>query len=660
MPNKSQIYTLIQKQRWQDAQRVCTRFCNEHADDAEAWFLLGAICGKLGSFAESEQACARSLALSPDMPVTLCNLGIALREQGKREEAIPVFHQAIKLKPDFAQAYNELGGALQLAGQLDDAAEHYRRARSLDPSYALASFNLATVFVAQGKVADAEIALQQAIKLNPHYAEAHSLLGQLLRAQQRLDEAIVHFRQVPKLKPDDAYAWNALGGAVLARSGANYYPEAEQCYREAMRCQPEIPEFYLNLAVLLRQRGRHEEALELFRKATELRPGYETAIAGVAQVLEHKGDFEGAYAAIRPLLEQGTTESTVALAFAVIARHINHRDEAVALLEKIVLLPKPEHELRTSHFTLGKLYDSMKAYDMAFRHFATAHRIDPAVYDPAQNRRKFDELMDVFSAEKLARLPRSTSRSKLPVFIVGMPRSGTSLVEQILASHPQVHGAGELEDIYRMTETLSTMLGGKITYPQCVMGAKRRHLDELAQRHLAMLGKFSKTATRVVDKMPHNFLALGMIELLFPGARIIHCKRDPVDTCFSIYGLPFIASHPYTDRLEHLGSYYLEYLRLMEHWKSVLSVPILEVKYEELVADQEGISRQMVEFCGLPWDERCLNFHEAERVVTTHSYDQVRRPIYKQSVARWKNYESHLTPLIEALSQDSSWINREA
>lgn len=652
MSNKPQIHALIQKQRWQEAQKNCAQFCNANPDDAEAWFLLGAIYGQVGAFGESEMACRRSLALRPDMPMTLCNLGIALRQQGKLVEAISVFLQALKLKPDFAQAYNELGSAQQLAGRLDEAAERYRRAMSLNPSYALACFNLATVFAAQGKISDAIVTLQQAIKLQPEYVEAHTLAGQLLRAEKRLDEAIFYFRQAVKLKPGDAYGWNALGGAVVARSGTNYYPEAEQCYREAIRHNPEMPEFYLNFAVLLRQRGRHEEALELFRKAAELRPGYETAIGGIAQTLEHKGDFDGAYATIHPLLDQGTSESTVALAYAVIARHINQRDAAVALLEKIVLLPKPAHELRTLHFALGKLYDSMKEYDKSFRHFATAHCIESATYDPAQNSRKFDELIEVFSAENMARLPRSTSRSNLPVFIVGMPRSGTSLVEQILASHPQIYGAGELEDMHRMSETLSTMLGGKINYPQCVASAKRKHLDELAQRHLAMLRKLTKTATRVVDKMPHNFLALGLIELLFPGAHIIHCKRDPIDTCFSIYGLPFNASHPYTDSLEHLGSYYLEYLRLMEHWKTVLSVPILEVQYEELVADQERISRQMVEFCGLPWDERCLNFHEAERLVTTHSYDQVRRPIYKQSVARWKHYERHLDPLIEVLGRN--------
>jgi tetratricopeptide (TPR) repeat protein len=457
-----------------------------------------------------------------------------------------------------------------------------------------------------------------------------------------------------------AYVWNALAGAVMDSMQHRSFEEAEKCYREAIRYQPEVPEFYVNLAMLVRGPGKLEEALKLFQKAIELRPGYETAIGGISQVLELMGDFDGAYETIRPLLKCGTEESAVALAYAAVARHFNQRQEAAALLEKAMLLPKLDHELRTMHFALAKLYDSMKEYDQSFQHSVAAHRFQRAVYDPEQNKRKFDELIAVFNAENLAHFPRSTNHSRLPVFIVGMPRSGTSLVEQILASHPQVYGAGELEDVHGMAVTLATMLGGKTAYPQCLTDAKRRHLDELAQRYLAKLSKFSRTAIRVTDKMPHNFMVLGLIELLFPGAHIIHCKRDPVDTCLSIYGLEFNANHPYADNLEHLGAYYLEYRRLMEHWKSVLSVPILEVKYEELVADQEGISRQMVEFCDLPWDERCLNFHQAERVVTTHSYDQVRRPIYKQSVARWKNYESHLTPLIEALSQGSSWINREA
>lgn len=650
MASKQQIQALIQKQRWQDAKSACTQYCNANPNDAEAWFLLGAICGQLGAFAESEEACRRSLALYPNMPMTHANLGIALRQQGKLEEAIATFGETLRLKPDLAQAHNELGVALQLAGKLVEAAECYRKAIAYQPDYAQAFFNLGTAMAAQGQFADAIATLQQAIKLNSNYPEAHFQLGEMYRGQKRSDEAIAHYRQALKLQPNNAFAWNALAGATMDGMGSqDAYEQAEKAYKEAIRHQSNIPEFYLNLGVLLREQGRHDEAMTLFRKAVELRPGYDLAIAGMARVLEHRGDFAGAYSLLAPLAEGDSQDATVAMAYAAVARHVDKREAAVELLEKLVQQPKHAHELRAMHFTVGNLYDAMKVYDRAFEHYREAHAIDPSPYNPAQEVAKFDALIEVFSAENLASLPHAANRSQLPVFIVGMPRSGTSLVEQIIASHPSVFGAGELGDVHRMTLKLPEMLGGKVPYPQCVRDAKRKHFDELSQRHLAMLGKFSKTATRVTDKMPHNFLALGLIELLFPGARVIHCKRNPIDTCFSIYSLPFNVSHAYVDDLAHLGAYYRQYQRLMEHWKSALHIPYMEVQYEDLVENQEAVTRQLIDFCGLDWDERCLRFHEADRVVTTHSYDQVRRPLYKKSVARWKHYEAGLGPLIEAL-----------
>jgi hypothetical protein len=267
---------------------------------------------------------------------------------------------------------------------------------------------------------------------------------------------------------------------------------------------------------------------------------------------------------------------------------------------------------------------------------------------------KFDELIEVFSAENAARRPRAVNKSRLPIFIVGMPRSGTSLIEQILASHSEVYGAGELEDLPALVDSLAEMVGSKTPYPQCVDILKRKGLDEIAQRHLGKLAGLSMKAARVTDKMPHNFLHLGVIDMLFPGARVIHCMRDPIDTCLSIYSLPFNASHHYSSDLVNLGAHYQRYQGLMAHWKKVLRVPMLDIQYEELVNNQEEVTRKMLDFCGLGWEERCLRFYESERSVVTFSYDQVRRPLYKKSVARWKNFEQHLGPLIKALQGDGN------
>jgi len=248
----------------------------------------------------------------------------------------------------------------------------------------------------------------------------------------------------------------------------------------------------------------------------------------------------------------------------------------------------------------------------------------------------------------MASLPRASIRSERPLFITGMPRSGTTLVEQILSSHPDVHGAGELADIGEMAESLPARLGTQLQFPQCLSHVTTAHLDQLATGYLDTLERLSPDARRVTDKML-GFIYLGLIELVLPGARIIHCVRDPMDTCLSGYFQDFSRSHPYSYDLHNLGVYYRSYQKIMHNWKNVLSLPIMEVQYEDMVTNQEVTSRKVIDFCGLEWDERCLDFHKNERFVGTASYNQVRRPMYKTSLGRWKKYEQFLEPLKKAL-----------
>ena len=324
------------------------------------------------------------------------------------------------------------------------------------------------------------------------------------------------------------------------------------------------------------------------------------------------------------------------------------------MLERVLDRPAlSEWERSSLLFSLGGLHDHLGAFDAAFRCYREANALRHARFDGDAVTRLTDQRVAYFSAERLARLPRAAKRDDLPVFIVGMPRSGTSLVEQILASHPRVAGAGELRLIGAIARSLNlgTDSGAVEAAPDLAPGLDQESIDRAAASHLERLRAIGGEAARVTDKMPYNFRHLGLISLLFPDARIIHCLRDPMDTCMSCYFQGFRAGNSQTFDLGHLGAFYVQYDRLMRHWRRVLDIPVLEIRYEDHVAEPERTCREMLAFLDLEWDPRCLRFHESRRVVRTASRDQVREPIYTRSVARWRNYERHLGPLKEALAE---------
>jgi hypothetical protein len=281
------------------------------------------------------------------------------------------------------------------------------------------------------------------------------------------------------------------------------------------------------------------------------------------------------------------------------------------------------------------------------------HAIDRArgeAFDPAVHAAYVDRLIATFTPAYFEQVRGFGLDTDVPIFVVGMMRSGTTLVEQILASHPLVYGAGERIELGLLASGLPRRLGVADEYPECVRHLDRATVQAVATTVLQGLQERSDGARHVVDKMPLNFLGLGLIATLFPKARIIHCQRDPVDTCLSCYLRNFAASFTFTYDLQHLGLYYRQYERLMAHWRAVLPLPIFELRYEELTAEPETHTRQLLAFCGLPWDERCLRFHETERPVRTASMLQVRQPMYRSAVGRWQRYEKHLSPLLAALA----------
>lgn len=576
-------------------------------------------------------------------------LGVIRAEQGEFISAEEHLRLALELDPEYADALYYIASVLQVRGELDAAFNSVKRAVELDPAFTDAKQLLMRLQQAQDNPDLIQTSGVAAVVISATSQQAFNQADSLLK-QGKFSEAASYFETVTQQQPELAIAWFML---ARTRGQMAQHTEAERCCREAIRLDDNLIAAHMMLASFLLMQGKVEEACKHSDKALQLAPEDVNAIALAANIAKHMGDPEKSYVLLSPLLEKGVQQINVALAFAMISKDIGRQQQAIDLMEKI-LDSDPALSVTGKcnlHFNLGILCDSIKQYDQAFFHYQQGNKLKSLSFDRQHHERIIEKHIATHSAEFMARLPRPASPSSRPVFIVGMVRSGTSLIEQILASHPDIYGAGELADIYQISNFLPGMLGADIPYPECMSQLSQEHVDNLAQRYLDHLIQISPNAKRVVDKLPGNFMHLGLIESLFPDAHVIHCMRNPVDTCLSAYFQDFSSNHPYAYDLSNLGAFYRGYLKVMEHWREVLHIPLLEINYEDLIADQEQVSRMLVEFCGLEWDESCLQFHKSKRLVRTASYDQVNRPLYKQSVSRWKNYESHLESLLSALKE---------
>jgi tetratricopeptide (TPR) repeat protein len=474
--------------------------------------------------------------------------------------------------------------------------------------------NKATELHQAGKLREAEQLYRQVVATDPTHTYALNNLGILASQAERHDEAMSYLRRALALEPNVAEFHANLAVAYRAAHGAG---AALAEFREALRLKPTSPQCHTDLSEALIEVGQAEEALPLALEAKRLDPKYPTT-----------------YGLLGQLAGQGLYAMT---------------DEDVGQMEGLLAQGglSAENEALVN-FALASWREKQGDYDAAFRGYQKGNEVRREIYRKAGQtfnretyRAQIDALMAGFTPKAFERMRGMGVASERPVFVVGMVRSGTSLVEQILSSHPQIFGCGELKEI----DILSSHF-----YPACSKGITGAMVQRLADSYLQKLArKAGPEPLRVVDKMPRNFIHLGMIAMLFPRARVIHTRRDPLDTCISAFVQNFQHVN-YATSLEDVGEYYHEYERLMEHWRKVLPLKMYEVVYEELVADQERISRELIAHCGLKWDDRCLAFHKNPRAVRTVSRLQVRQPIYNRSVARWKRFEAYLQPLHDALA----------
>ncbi len=620
---------------------------------------LGGAYNALGKIPEAVACCRRALALKPDYVEAHNNLGNALKDQGKLDEAVACYRRALALKPGYPEAHNNLGVALKDQGKLVEAVACYGRALALKPDYAEAHNNLGIACKDQGKLDEAVACCRRALELKPGYAEAHNNLGNALKDQGKLDEAVACCRRALELKPGYAEAHNNLGVALKDQGKLD---EAVICYRRALALKPDYVVAHNNLGAAFKDLGQLDEAVACYRRALELKPDFAGTHYNLGNIREQMGDLQGAEDCYRAALRY---DSRFVFAHhklaALLGGKLPEKDLAAQrrLLEQGSASGAPtdptDEERLFLHFGLAQVLDAQGEYAEAAQHLAQGNALQLAdwrkrgrEYDPQEHESLVTRMIAACTPDFFERVRGFGLESELPVFVVGLPRSGTTLVEQILASHSQVFGAGE---IHLAGETVTALGGQGADSIEGLRQLDRETTRRLAAQHLERLRTLNPTALRIVDKMPDNYLLLGLLASLFPRAKFIHCRRDLRDVAVSCWMTRFEEVRWANDQ-QHIASRFRQYQRIMEHWRKVLPAPLLETDYEETVADLEGAARRLVAWCGLEWEPTCLEFHRAKRPVSTASAVQVRKPVFRTSLARWKHYEQVLGPLLARLSPD--------
>lgn len=503
--------------------------------------------------------------------------------------------------------------AFLAAQEPQKAVALYQRILQQDPKHLHANYSLAMVLHRSGRNEAALAHIGRVVSQQPEHIESQVLLSNVLLALGRQPEAQQNLQKLAEMHPREDAVFMALGNV---EESCGHLDAAVQHWDKAFSLNRKNVNALANQARILSAQGDADAALNVLRRARTLKPGYGEChyrIAMLAKQKEYSEDIK--------LMEQAAQQGT------------GSRQDKMFLA-----------------YALGKVFDDLQEYDKAFRYLQEGNDLRrqslPVPYSGELEQAQFNQIKAIFSGEFIQRHRLSADSPFTPIFVVGMPRSGTSLVEQILASHSRVFGAGELQDMNEVITCLQQI--STKPFPGDVDQLTEAHYRVLAARYVDRV-RMETDKPVIVDKMPHNFRYLGLITMLFPNAKIIHCQRDPMDTCFSIYKQLFSESHPYACEQSALGHYYRLYQDLMAHWNKVIPSKILNLQYEDLVADTEQKTRLMLDFCGLDFESNCLAFFATRRVVNTPSQSQVRQPIYQSAVHHWQHYEANLQPLEKAL-----------
>ena len=662
--------------RHEDAE-AAARKCIELKDDIpEAWLNLGTALVSQGKRDEAVEAWEKALEIKPDFALALNNIGNVLRDEGKLEASAEKCRKALEIDPKYPEALNNLANALMDLEELEESESYYRQAAAAKPDYAEAHNNLAINLIKQdrfkeaiqsarvalsyrqdyasallalsmasraiGELDEAEKAIQQAVILEPESAEVRIDLADLLFMKDRYGDAEIELKRAQDLQPSTPRVYLKLA-EVLERG--NKIEEALEAADKAVELNPEMPEAYWKKANICHISNRIPEALDQFEKALEMNPDSPGLRMGLAELYITIGEIEKASEEIEKARVTAPNAPSLFLTMARIKKFTEDDPDFQKMVEMEEKGQVPGiDQASVLNFALFTAYEQIGDHDKAFEHLMKANDFKRQFipYDAQQQSDNFKTVSEFYNDDVVKAFEGKGFESDVPVFILGMPRSGTTLTEQIISSHSDVYGAGELLQI-----TLMELRFGVLT-PDNAYEQGEWYVKEV--QALDPSGK----ALRVTDKMPGNFSNLGKIISILPNAKIIHTKRNPIDTCLSCYKQNFARGQYWSYNLEELGRYYNDYLDLMAYWREVLGDRFIEIDYEETVSDLEKQARMLIDYVDLPWDDACLEPHKQKRAVLTASKQQVTQPVYKTSVKSWQKYEKYLGPLIEELQSGSA------
>lgn len=633
------------------AEQLLREILMQHSEAWDAHQQLAILLASTGRASQAAKHFRLIVKAHPAYAPGHANLANALLESGDLAEAITEFQRAIRLDDGLIGARIAMSETLRRAKRYAEAVSSYTTILDRNKTNHSAFYGLGLVYRDMDDIPRALECFEHAVGLAPNIAEYRLNYGSALVRYKLYSIAIEQLYQAVGLKPDWLEAIVLLGDALQLQ---RRFDDALECLERARKLVPENPELLERIGYVYLDMGDTEQALKTFRQVLSTHPNRHNALLGIGRSHMEAGQSSEAASAFESLISNHP-ESASGFYYLAVSRKFTSDDPVIRRLQSLAdKAPVEKPSAVSLNFALGKAFDDCKQWESAWQHYALANRLHSSKvkYDPKAEEAKFESLMAVFNSTLMRDRTEFGSDSALPVVIIGMPRSGTTLTEQIISSHPDVAAAGEVVFWDAARQAVPFALGTKDPYPQCVVNLRENHAREISENYIRLLNQIAgpnEAPIHVTDKMPHNFLYLGLIALLFPKAKIIHCQRDAMDNCLSIFFQNFSGDHPYAYDLENIGHHYKQYERLMGHWHQVLPGRILDIKYEDTIADPEYWSRKLIEHIGLDWDDACLAPHKQERIVKTASHWQVRQPIYKTSLQRWKNYEKHLGPLKVAL-----------